>query len=101
VIHVYYILDGSTPVPCDDVVEWAKWFEHANRQVALTRVGSWTVSTIFIGIDLSLGCHGAPRLFETLAFGESVTELGGRTPTWKDAEELHQKTVALLKERIN
>lgn len=30
-----YILDGHNAVPCDDLMRWAKWYETANRRVAL------------------------------------------------------------------
>jgi hypothetical protein len=31
-----YILDGHTPVPCDDLLTWAQSLEKADRQVAKT-----------------------------------------------------------------
>lgn len=49
-----YILggpDGHTPVPCEDLHEWGKWFETADRHVTLTEVGELSVSTVFLGSD--------------------------------------------------
>ena len=58
--------DGD-PVLCEDLLTWAEWFERADRQVALDRVGPVTISTAFIGLDMSFGV-GPPVLFETAVF---------------------------------
>lgn len=56
-----------------DVLEWARWFETANRQVERTEIGEVFVSTVFLGV-----CHCSPQLdgettydnlFETMVFG--------------------------------
>ena len=52
---LYYILDGHTPVKVDDVLEWAKRFEKADRQVCVTEVGEALVSTVFLGLDHAFG----------------------------------------------
>lgn len=48
-----YILVGQTPVPCDDLLEWARWFETFDNRVMLSEVGPYTVSTIFLGLDFN------------------------------------------------
>lgn len=64
-----YILVGQTPVPCDDLMEWALWFEDAqHRVVRLTQVGPWHVSTIFLGLDHRFFGKGPPILFETMVW---------------------------------
>jgi hypothetical protein len=66
-----YILDGAgNPVPCDNTVVWAKWFEAANRHVGDTRVGESRVSTVFLGLDHNFG-SGPPVLYESMVFLES------------------------------
>jgi hypothetical protein len=100
-----YILIDHQPVACDDVRQWAKWFEHADRRVAHT-VALWglvEVSTVFLGID-----HGfsfdetrqhVPVLFETMAFwlpglfrdGQQMS----RCCTWDEALVMHK---TMLKE---
>ena len=66
-----YILDGKTPVLCDDVLKWATFFEKAsNRIVCKTEIGNAIVSTVFLGLDHSWG-GGPPLLFETMVFGGS------------------------------
>jgi hypothetical protein len=60
-----YMLDASgEPVPEEDVLVWAEWFEahDADRQVALTVVPSGArVSTVFLGIDSTLGLSEGER----------------------------------------
>lgn len=65
-----YILEGRTPVPAKDMMEWAKWFEKADRVVRQTelKASNVRVSTVFLGLDHSF-TGGPPLLFETLVFG--------------------------------
>lgn len=63
----HYTLIGQTPVRCDDMIEWATWYEHADRHVFSTRVGDYWVSTVFLGLDHNWG-RGRPILFETMIF---------------------------------
>lgn len=68
---LHYILKDGHVVPCPDVLEWAKWFEQAGetRVIAKTHVGTKTVSTIFLGLDVSCEA-GLPILWETMVFPE-------------------------------
>lgn len=65
--------DAGEPVPCDDTLEWAKWYERSRekRIVKQTNVGDQQtlVSTVFLGIDHSWSFSGPPLLFETMIFG--------------------------------
>lgn len=93
-----YILDGHTVVPCDDAVQWSRWFEgsHARRRVARTKIGKFIVSTVFLGIDHSFGSIDEPKLFETMVFlSDSLNEVYcERCGTWDEAEEQHRVAVA-------
>ncbi len=118
----HYILIGQTPVPCEDVLEWGRWLQTANRRVRLTRVGPYFVSTVFLGLDHSFGAMfgreaGPPILFETMVYIENprdvefaaVPEYGieaqtvhfvsdfldiqERCSTWLEAEAQHAKIV--------
>ena len=81
-----YILDGHTPKQVKDLMEWANWFETADRVVAKTTVRNLEVSTVFLGIDHSFG-GSVPILFETMIFGgENYQE---RYATWEEAEAGH------------
>jgi hypothetical protein len=115
-----YILIGQTPVPCYDLLEWARWFETFDRRVLFTRVlGICNVSTIFLGLDhncqrmtllpgvaeeidelarmAGMEAHMVtrPLLFETMAFWRGG---GGyeqdRCSTWPEAEAMHRRMVA-------
>ena len=75
-----YILDGKNPVPCDDIHEWGKWYETANRHVEKTNIGEAAVSTVFLGLDHNWG-EGDPLLFETMVFGGKHDEYCERYST--------------------
>lgn len=93
--HHLYILDGKTPVPCDDVHKWGE--EHRQmdkKRVGYTDVDGRTVSTVFLGYDHGYG-DGPPLLFETMIFPEG--DVFGRCSTWEDAEEMHLRGVARAK----
>lgn len=89
-----YILQGHTPVPVDDLMEWANSLGENNRRVALTEFPGGHVSTVFLGLDHSFG-SGAPLLFETMIFGGPYDDYQERYSTWEEAETGHQMAVAL------
>jgi hypothetical protein len=90
----YYILENKTPVPCDDVIAWGRWFgDIRNRRVAFTKIGPMEVSTVFLGLDHSFG-DGAPMLFETMTFCDDDIDWDcQRCATWDEAEEQHRQAV--------
>lgn len=68
--RLYYILDErGEPVPCPDLLTWARWFEVVHHRILTsTDVGAFHVSTVFLGIDHAF--HGGPPvLWETMIFG--------------------------------
>jgi hypothetical protein len=91
-----YILRNGEPVPCEDVLEWARWFETANeeRKIGWTVHGDVTVSTMFLGLDHSFGI-GEPLLYETMIFGGPHNEEMWRYPTKAEAIEGHKRAVEL------
>lgn len=88
-----YILVDRTPVPVDDVMEWARWFGTANRRVAQDVLGNVRVSTIFLGLDHGTG---EPRLFETMIFGGAHDHYQDWCSTWEQAEKMHADAVTLV-----
>ena len=100
-----YKLVDKLVVPVNDIVEWAKWFEKANRHVGITSVGPLTVSTVFLGIDHGWGKKS--KFFETMIFGDQdqLVDFGNdhkrlissdldyqeRYETWAEAEEGHKR----------
>lgn len=89
----HYILEDKKPVPCEDLITWAKWLEKADRVVKKDNVyqkdGKVMVSTVFLGLDHSFG-QGPPLLFETLVFEGSLDGEMDRYSTWAEAEKGHE-----------
>lgn len=96
----FYILDGKKPVPVYNVVDWASWFENADRKVALDTIDGRTISTVFLGLDHSF--HSSrPLLFETMIFSaDRLDEYQERYATWQEAEQGHQRAVDMAKEMM-
>ena len=112
-----YILDAEKrPVECDDLMQWARWFERNRqfRQLARDEIVvdgvEYLVSTVFLGVDHSWDDKGPPILFETMIFrlkspeekldSQFETEDTGdmwRYASWDDAEAGHKCAVARLK----
>jgi len=90
----HYILDGKKAKSAD-LMEWAMWFETADRHVAKTSVNDEVnVSTVFLGLDHSFG-SGPPLLFETMIFGGEHDQYQDRYETWDQAEVGHEEAVKL------
>jgi hypothetical protein len=96
----YFKLDGHEVVAVEDLLEWARWFETADRCVMQTKlIDGSRISTVFLGIDH--GWDGKPQLFETALFsGEkhycpilhreaSECEVVARYATWGEAVDGH------------
>lgn len=115
-----YILDGQTPVPCEDVEAWARWVERTPPSAR--RVGraelvvagvDYLVSTVFLMLDHNFGGRGPPLLFETMVFQlktpeerlDSRHDLGEdvecwRYSSWDDAAAGHQAALNRLQEKV-
>ena len=68
----YFIreVDGTVR-PCDDALEWSRWFERdpPERFIERTEVSAdIEVSTVFLGLDHGYGMEEQPVLFETMVF---------------------------------
>lgn len=95
-----YILKDGEPVRCDDVLEWGRWMETGDRQIAQDRDESGTsdirVSTVFLGLDHAF-MGGTPILFETMIFGGPHDGRTRRYSTLDEALEGHQDMCRLAK----
>lgn len=94
-----YILNGKQPVLCEDFMQYAKWWETADRHVNKTDLPDGTqVSTVFLGLDHGYShMNGEPPLvFETMIFGGEHDGYQERYSTWEEAESGHQKAVELI-----
>jgi hypothetical protein len=69
-MHLYILDENGEPVLEPDFTKWGEWFEnhYPARRIALSSVGEWTISTIFLGMDHSFE-DGPPVLWETMVFG--------------------------------
>ncbi|MDT8924644.1 hypothetical protein RBE51_17695 [Pseudomonas taiwanensis] len=108
-----YILDGKTPLVCEDYLQWSNWLGTADRSVALTRVANVKISTVCIGVDLNPE-NIPPQVFETMLTlvggGEIPTAVqnatrqfanrGRRSGTWEEAQQVHDEHVSLVKEAV-
>lgn len=93
-----YILDGHTPVPCDDILKWAECFGKADRHVAKDSVGDVKISTVFLGLDHGFS-GGPPLFFETMIFGGKHDGYQDRYSTWDEAVAGHRRAVEMVKDR--
>ncbi len=91
---INYILDGKNVVECNDVLEWKKWFQDADKHVAKTEKDGIRVSTIFIGINQSFD-KSEPLLFETMIFGGEHDKEQWQYSTWEEAEKGHIEAVSI------
>lgn len=113
----YYILKDRVPVPVTDMMEWSRWYEHADdeRIVGQEHIGMLFVSTVFLGLNHNFSGAGRPPiLFETMIFADrqpiergpegQIVYFGGgdilqrRYHTWDEAEHGHK--VALRYARL-
>ena len=99
-MNVKYKLDGQKVVPVENTIEWAEWFEKADRTVAKDVVGKLRVSTVFIGLDHNFMLKGPPLLFETMVFDDSggmpqaALDIQERYATWDEAVAGHAEVLA-------
>lgn len=93
-----YILKGREAVPCDDLLEWGKWFENREaRKIAADTVDDVRVSTVFLGLDHAFG-DGPPLLFETMVFGGPHDQWQDRYSTYDEAEAGHKRVLDAVRE---
>lgn len=91
----YAILAENGEVQEVDLMTWAKWYETANRQVALTEVEDVRVSTVFLGMAHRFR-GGEPLWFETMCFGGAWEEYARHYATLNGAKEGHDELVELI-----
>ncbi len=94
-----FILRGHVPVPCHDLLKWAKWFEKSNKCVATTKIKSYFVSTIFLGLNHNFD-GDRPLLFETIVFNPNRDQEIQRYCTWDEAVAGHKAMVSLVRVQL-
>lgn len=93
---LFYVLDRTTPIPCEHGIA-AEWFMVADRRVAedLLSTGE-RVSTVFLGRDYQWQLGLPSLLFETMIFGGKYDSAQWRYHTYDEAVAGHQRALALL-----
>lgn len=99
--------DMATPVPCS-LAEWGVFRRNPDNvvvcydSVILANGEIVEVSTVFIGIDISLGYSTSPALWETMIFGGII--LDGQEQWWHtsraDAESVHRDVARRVREQL-
>jgi hypothetical protein len=90
----YYILQGGKPVPVDDILTWAKWFE-AHDQDRIVRQDRFAsdvlISTVFLALNYTpfVGC--VPILYELMIFGGPYNDYQERFSTKEEALARHME----------
>jgi hypothetical protein len=104
----YYILVGHEPKRLDDVDAWGRWYESADRHVALTEFEDGLfISTVFLGTDHNFFSKGPPLLFETMigkinreTSCSTFEEHQWRYATWNEAEAGHKAALRMVLMRM-
>jgi len=98
----HWILDEhGEPIEVEDVIEWARWFESANRHLARDVIGDVLVSTIFLGIDHNLVGAGPPLLWETMIFGGPHDQYQERYSSRASALAGHRQAVEMVLQKAS
>lgn len=102
-VGLYYILDEhNLVVPVRNADDWARWFEKASRAgrtiVAQEEANGLRVSTVFVGLDLSV-MDDRVLTFETMVFpADSLSDLYmDRYETWAAAVAGHAYAIEWCK----
>lgn len=103
--HYYYTLDDTgSPVPCDDLAEWSRWYVKNKKRRTIGRTNLQelgTVSTVFLAVDHGFGfrdpLHYKPFLWETMVFGGPLDQYQRRYTSREEALQDHKRIVSALK----
>lgn len=92
----HYRIEGHDVVEEPDLLTWARWFESSMRAriVGRTQVGTYAISTVFLGLDHNWG-GGPPILFETMVYGSDGEDrdIVQRYHTYSDASAGHRRWI--------
>lgn len=96
----YWILDDEHNVVEVPVLQWATWYETADRHVSDTETKLHRVSTVFLGLDHRFYGDGPPLLFETMTFDHNGEDCGcWRYASWDDAVTGHAAAVRTIEKK--
>lgn len=96
--HLYILNDQHQPMPVS-FDEWSRWMIRGNpndrMRVGLDYVGRICISTVFIGINMTVTLK-KPTLFETMIFNKLEVIGGERYSTWDEALAGHERLVVQM-----
>jgi len=82
--------------PKKEAAAWiAKLGDNDGRQIARDEIGDVVVSTVWLGLNHSIG-DGPPLIFETMIFGGEHDEYQERYSTVERAREGHRRAIELV-----
>jgi len=98
--YAYILNEKGEPIRESNLYTWAKWLETnwPARRVSHEKVGRYTISTVFLGLDYSFN-DGPPVLWESMVFQGDYEKVdcdrcsGGR----EQAEAMHAAMVDRVK----
>lgn len=95
-MKLYYVLKDGQVVATENLIEWGEFMESGERVVAKTDIGLVHISTMFLGLDHSMG--GSPLiLWKSLVFGGAHDGLMKRYSTREEAQAGHHEIVRWVK----
>lgn len=106
-----YILKYRKPIPCRDILKWARWYENFPlRRVRILFIGEFKISTVFLALSsFVFDKNERPLLFETMIFykgkNNHIHSLIDQLPvhtctTWRKALKNHQLGIKITKQLI-
>lgn len=87
------LIDGEI-VTTEDIIDWAKWFETADRRIAKTELDDCEVSTVFLGLN---HFNGRDMWFETMVFGGTYDGECRRYGNLEEARQGHNVMVQYVR----
>jgi hypothetical protein len=98
---MYYDRQGR---PMDQSAWQRRFSDYDYKVVARTAVSGWSVSTVWLGMDLNYAGQGPPVIFETMVFPPEGLATEGeycmRYATEAEARAGHEEAVRWTKETI-
>lgn len=92
----YYILRDGEIVEEPDYQKWSAWFDSTFEEVELiaeNRLGTSTVSTRFLALDMNLSKNSPPMVFETRVKGGWLDNQWERFASLEEATAGHESWI--------
>ena len=97
----YYVLRDGKVIEEPDHDSWLAWYQSTYKEVEMvaeTRLANCTVTTRFLGMNLTLVRDAEPQVFETKVSGGWLGSQHERFATLDEARQGHDKWVSRVRE---